>query len=67
MKSLDCGNCYVLWTAILHSSKMFAVKIAEERQEPARQLLTHTALFVLACARINASWKLREKADSKQP
>lgn len=50
MKSLDCGNCYVLWTAILHSSKMFAVKIAEERQEPARQLLTHTvthtALFL---------------------
>lgn len=46
---------------------MFAVKIAVERQEGVSQLLTRNALFVLACAKINASRKFREKSRNNQP
>jgi len=46
---------------------MFAVKIAEERQGLLQQLFTQNAFFVLACARINANWKLGEKCENMQP
>lgn len=44
---------------------MFAVKIAVERQEGVSQLLTRNALFVLACTKINASRKFREKSRNQ--